>query len=191
MSDEGRVWRVCGISGSLRKASYNSAVLRAAAELAPAGMSIIPFERLGDVPLFNQDVEAAGDPEGVTALKQAIRQADALLIATPEYNGGVPGVLKNALDWASRKGVDEAAALAGKPAAVLGASPGRLGTARAQPQLRQTLAGAGAIVMPKPEVHFMSVSGQVTDGVLVDETARGIVTSLLESFADWIPRTQS
>jgi chromate reductase len=154
-------------------------------------MSIIPFAGLGDVPMFNQDVEAEGDPAGVTALKQAIRQADAVLIATPEYNSGIPGVLKNALDWASRKGADEGAALAGKPAAVLGASPGRLGTARAQPQLRQTLAGAGAIVMPKPEVHFMSVSGQVADGVLVDEAARGIVSSLLEAFAAWIARIQS
>ncbi|MDH3428145.1 MAG: NAD(P)H-dependent oxidoreductase, partial [Gemmatimonadota bacterium] len=148
------------------------------------------FEGLGNVPMFNQDVEAEGDPEGVTALKQAIRGADALLIATPEYNGGIPGVLKNALDWASRKGADEAAALTGKPAAVLGASPGRLGTARAQPQLRQTLGGAGAIVMAKPEVHLMGVGGLVTDGLLVDETARRMIAALLEALIDWIPRAQ-
>lgn len=184
------MWHVCGISGSLRRASYNRAVLRAAAEMVPGGLTIDIFEGLADVPHFNRDVEAEGDPAGVAALKGAIRHADALLIATPEYNGGVPGVLKNALDWASRKGTDEASVLTGKPVAVMGASPGRLGTARAQPQLRQTLAGAGAIVMPKPEVHLMSIGGQVTDGVLVDEAVRRVISSLVESLAEWIPRIQ-
>ena len=178
MSETTSVWRVCGIAGSLRQASYNRLILQAAQELAPDGMTIKVFDGLADVPLFNRDVEASGDPPGVSALKQAIRGADALLIATPEYNGGVPGVLKNALDWASRVGADPASVLSGKPAAVFGASPGRLGTARAQLQLRQALACSGVFVMPKPEVHLMNISGHVTDEALVDETTRRVIAEL-------------
>src|SRR5690606_18294913 len=113
--------------GSLREGSYNRALLRAAAELAPEGMTIDTFD-LRQVPLYNGDVEAAGDPPGVAALKQAIRDADGVLFATPEYNHGVPGVMKNAVDWASRP--PRAAALQGKPVALIGASPGITGTAR-------------------------------------------------------------
>src|ERR1043166_7383167 len=116
----GRPVRVCGIAGSLRKGSYNRALLRAAVELAPDGLEITVFERLGDVPLYNADVEAEGDPEPVVALKAAIRQADALLIATPEYNYGVPAALKNAVDWASRP--PSKSVLDGKPAALMGAT---------------------------------------------------------------------
>ncbi len=191
MSETKTVWRICGIAGSLRESSYNRAILRAAKELAPESLAIEIFDGLGDIPLFNQDVEAMGDPPGVTALKQSIRGADGLLLATPEYNGGVPGVLKNALDWASRKGADSESSLTGKPAAVFGASPGRLGTARAQPQLRQALETSGVIVMPKPEVYLMSVSSQLTDGVLADESARRVVSGLMEAFASWIPRIQA
>ena len=191
MTETGRVWRVCAIAGSLRNSSYNRVILLAAQSLAPGDLAIELFDGLGAVPLFNQDVEAEGDPPGVAALKEVIRRADGLLIATPEYNGGVPGVLKNALDWASRKGTESESVLSGKPAAVLGATPGRLGTARAQPQLRQALAGAGAIVLPRPEVHLMSIGGQVTDGVLVDDPARQVITSLLEAFARWIPQIQA
>ncbi len=105
---------ILGISGSLRAASFNTALLHAAQELAPAGMSIV-IHRLHDLPLFDQDVEDQGDPESVVALKQAIDQADGLLLACPEYNGGVTGVLKNAIDWASRSGRDRhTAVLAGK-----------------------------------------------------------------------------
>src|SRR5947207_14536285 len=120
-----RVVRVCGIAGSLRKASYNRALLRAAVELAPEAVQITVFDRLRDVPLYDADVEAEGDPEPVVALKTAIRQADALLIATPEYNYGVPGVLKNAVDWASRP--PGSSVLEGKPAALMGATPGHGG----------------------------------------------------------------
>jgi chromate reductase len=94
--------KVIGIPGSLREGSFNRGLLRAAIELAPAGMEIQMFTRLGDIPPYNADVDDKGNPEPVQALKTAIREADAMLIATPEYNYGVPGVLKNAIDWASR-----------------------------------------------------------------------------------------
>lgn len=188
MSEPGSALRVCGVAGSLRSDSFNLALIRAAVELAPAGVEVEVFDGLADIPLFNQDMEAQGDPVAVTALKTAIRESDALLIATPEYSGGVPGVLKNALDWAARKGIDQASALDHRPVAIMGASPGRLGTARAQPELRHTLSCAGALVMPKPEVHIMSVSGLVVAGRLVDDKAREMVGRLLESLADWTPR---
>src|SRR5689334_19794657 len=112
---------VCGIAGSLRRESFNRSLLRAAVELAPPGMTITPFA-LDPVPLYNGDVEAAGDPPGVVALKEAIGGADALFICTPEYQHGVPGVLKNALDWASRP--PGRSVLQGKPVAIVGATPG-------------------------------------------------------------------
>jgi chromate reductase len=126
--------RVLGFAGSLRRGSYNRALLRAAQELAPAGMTI-EVSDLAPIPLYNADVEAEGDPEPVAAFKAAIRRADALLIACPEYNHGVPGVLKNAIDWASRP--PRSAALDRKPLALMGASPGMTGSARGQSQLRQ------------------------------------------------------
>ena len=129
---------VLGFAGSLRRDSFNRSLLRAAAELAPEGMAISTFD-LAEIPLSNGDVEALGDPEPVAAFKQAIRAADGVLMVTPEYNHGVPGVMKNAVDWASRPPGD--AALARKPVALLGASPGLPGTARGQSQLRQAFRG--------------------------------------------------
>ncbi|HWK41182.1 MAG TPA: NAD(P)H-dependent oxidoreductase, partial [Croceibacterium sp.] len=121
--------RILGIAGSLRAGSLNRALLRAAADLAPAGVTIERFD-LMQVPLYNGDVEEAGDPPGVAAFKQAIAAADGVLIATPEYNHGVPGVMKNAIDWASRP--PRGAPLGGKPVGLIGASPGMTGTARGQ-----------------------------------------------------------
>lgn len=184
MSD---ILNVCGIAGSLRTGSFNRSLLRAAAELAPAGMEVEIFDLAG-VPLYNQDIEDAGDPAAVEALKDAIRRADGLLIVTPEYNGSVPGVLKNALDWASRKGDADSAALSGKPAAIMGATPGLLGTARAQGHLREILAGAGALTMANPKVHLMKAGDRVDDGRLVDDTSRQFVAGLMERFRDWIAR---
>jgi chromate reductase len=114
--------RVVGIPGSLREGSFNRGLLRAAIELAPAGMEIRMFTRLGDIPPYNADVDDKGNPEPVQALKTAIREADAMLIATPEYNYGVPGVLKNAIDWASRPAGQSV--LNRKPAAIMGCSQG-------------------------------------------------------------------
>src|ERR1051326_7032788 len=127
-------YRVAGIAGSLRLRSLNRALLRATQELAPSGMQIDILD-LKDVPLYNQDVEDAGAPAAVLQLREAVRASDGLLIATPEYNHGVPGVMKNTIDWLSRP--PGQSALNGKPTAIMGASPGFTGTARSQSQLRQ------------------------------------------------------
>lgn len=141
--------KVLGFAGSLRKGSLNRALLRAAVKRAPDGMTIETFD-LDDVPLYNGDVEAAGDPAGVVALKDAIRAADGVLMVTPEYNHGVPGVMKNAVDWASRP--PRNAPLGGKPVGIIGASPGQTGTARGQSQLRQAFEFTNSFCMPQPEI---------------------------------------
>jgi chromate reductase len=137
--------RVLGISGSLRGDSHNSALLRAAAERLPAGAELIPFERLGEIPPYNEDVEVGSVPEVVRDLREAIRGADAVLIATPEYNHSIPGQLKNALDWASRPAGKSA--LSGKPAATIGASTGMFGAVWAQAELRKVLGAMGGRVL--------------------------------------------
>ncbi len=124
--------KVVGIGGSLRKASMNHGLLRAAAELMPEG-STLEAHGIAGIPLYDQDVEAAdGIPAAVTVLKEALAGADALLLATPEYNGSIPGVLKNAIDWMSRPTADAARVFGGKPVAVIGASPGGFGTLLSQ-----------------------------------------------------------
>ena len=181
---------VCGIAGSLRAGSYNRALLRAAQELAPDGMEIRIFDRLGEVPLYDADVEAEGDPEPVRALKGAIAEAGALLVATPEYNHGVSGVLKNAIDWASRPA--RSSVLGGKPTAILGASPGVTGTARAQAQLRQALVFTDTPVLPQPEILVYRASDKFDDdGRLTDERTREFVGKLLRGLADWARRLGS
>jgi chromate reductase len=122
--------RIAAFAGSLRRKSYNRALIEAARELAPGGMSIEPIE-IGGLPFYNADVEAEGDPASVADFKAALQQADGVLIATPEYNDGIPGVLGNALDWASR--LPGRAPLAAKPVAIIGASPSQIGTARTAP----------------------------------------------------------
>ncbi|HVF61633.1 MAG TPA: NADPH-dependent FMN reductase [Thermoanaerobaculia bacterium] len=178
---------VCGIAGSLRRRSYNSALLRAAQELAPARMEIRVFDRLAEIPLFNEDVEAEGDPEPVQALKRAIGEADALLVATPEYNHGVPGVLKNAIDWASRPA--RGSVLAGKPAAIFGASPAVTGTARAQTQLRQAFVFTQTPAVLQPEILVYRAHEKFdAEGRLTDEKTREFVGRLLRELADWTRR---
>ena len=178
---------VCGIAGSLRRGSLNRALLRATQELAPADMEIRIFDRVGEIPLYNQDVEAEGDPEPVQALKRSIGEADALLVATPEYNHGVPGVLKNAIDWASRP--PGRSVLAGKPAAILGASPGITGTARGQSQLRQAFVFTDTPALPQPEILVYRAHEKFdADGRLTDEKTREFVGKLLRGLADWTRR---
>jgi chromate reductase len=136
---------VLGIPGSLRERSHNRALLLAAAELLPPGVELELFDGLADVPLYNEDIDHEHPPTGVRELREAIERADALLFATPEYNGSVPGVLKNAIDWASRPA--RAGALWGKTAGVMGASTGAYGALWAQADLRKTLGVAGARVL--------------------------------------------
>jgi chromate reductase len=148
-------------------------------------MTITVFDRLGEVPLYNADVEAQGDPEVVAALKSAIRGADALLIATPEYNYSVPGVLKNAIDWASRP--PSGSVLAGKPTALLGASLGRTGTARAQLALRQSFVFTQTPVLLGPEVLVGEAAKKFGEnGTLSDEPTRRSLRAHLERFLAWV-----
>ena len=137
--------RVLGIAGSLRRGSYNHALLREAAERLPAGAELVEFERLGEIPPYDADVEAEGTPEPVEALRRAMREADAVLVATPEYNHSIPGVLKNALDWASRPAGQSA--LTGTPAAVIGASTGMFGAVWAQAETRKVLGALGGRIV--------------------------------------------
>jgi chromate reductase len=137
--------RVLGISGSLRRDSLNSALLRAAAERLPAGAELIEFDRLREVPPYDEDVEAEATPAVVEELREAVRSADAVLIATPEYNHSIPGQLKNALDWVSRPAGKSA--LNGKPAAAIGASTGMFGAVWAQAELRKVLGALGGRVV--------------------------------------------
>lgn len=176
--------RVLGFAGSLRRGSYNRALLRAAVELAPEGMTIETFE-LGRIPLYNADVEAEGDPSPVVELKQAIQGADALLIASPEYNYGVTGVLKNAIDWASRPPRDSV--LNGKPAAIMGATTGQSGTARSQLQLRQAFVFTNTLALLKPEVLVPRAADKFDDqGNLTDEKTREFVRKLLDALVAWV-----
>jgi chromate reductase, NAD(P)H dehydrogenase (quinone) len=185
MSQE-RDLAVLAFAGSLRRGSYNRALLRAAREVAPAGMTISIFE-INDVPLYNADVEAAGDPDPVARFKQAIREADGLLIATPEYNHGVPGVTKNAVDWASRP--PRQSPLDGKPVAILGASPGVTGSARGQSQLRQAFEFTNSYCMPQPEILVYRAHEKFdAEGRLTDEKTREYLGKFLVAFGQWIRR---
>ncbi len=178
--------RVLAISGSLRKASFNTGLLRAAREIAPDGMEITIFD-IKDLPFYNGDIEALGDPASVISLKSAIHDADALLFATPEYNWGTSGALKNALDWASRD--REEGSLMGKPATIIGAG-GRAGTARAQMQLREILAELGSVVMVKPGVLVQAFAPPRFDaeGNLIDEETKDLLGKHLDEFTKWILR---
>jgi chromate reductase len=178
--------RIVAMSGSLRKASYNRAILFALADVAPSGVAI-EIQPIGEIPLFNQDVEAEGIPEPVQRLRDAITAADAVLVATPEYNAGMPGVLKNAIDWVSRP--PGRSVLQAKPAAIVGVTPGQLGTARAQGQLRAAFEFCAAPVMPAPQV-FVSLARDKfdADGRLTDEKTRAYLKTFMAAFVRWIER---
>ncbi|GAM98597.1 NADPH:quinone oxidoreductase [alpha proteobacterium U9-1i] len=177
---------VLGIAGSLRKGSLNRALLRTTQKLAPDGMRIAIHD-LDDVPLYNGDVEGAGDPPGVVAFKDAIRAADAVLMVTPEYNHGVPGVMKNAVDWASRPA--RGAPLGGKPVGIIGASPGQTGTARGQSQLRQAFEFTNSLCMPQPEILVFRAHEKFdAAGELTDETTAKYLRAYLEALKVWALR---
>jgi len=176
---------ILGIAGSLRKASYNRAALRAAQQLTPESAKIEIFE-LDGIPPFNQD-EEANPPGKVTLFKSRIRAADAILFVTPEYNYSIPGVLKNAIDWASRPYGDSA--WEGKPVAVMGASGGPQGTARAQYHLRQTFVFLNMFPVNRPEVMIGNAQQRFDEqGNLTDETSRKLMRQLLENLVAWTQR---
>jgi chromate reductase len=173
---------ILGIAGSLRNGSYNKMLLNAAAGLLPEGAVLEKFDLEG-IPVFNADLENSL-PGRVTELKAKIAAADAVLIVTPEYNYSVPGVLKNAVDWASRPYGSNS--FEKKPVAIMSASPGMFGGARAQYHLRQTLISIGAFAMVKPEVFVAQVNNKFgPDGKLADADTEKHVMSFLESFARW------
>jgi len=175
--------KILGIAGSLRKDSLNKSLLKAAVELKPDYMEIEIFD-ISEIPLYNEDVQTNGDPETVKLFKQKIAKADALLIATPEYNYSIPGVLKNAIDWASRPVTDSP--LNGKPLAIMGAG-GRMGTVRAQAHLRQAAIFTNMLALNKPEVLVATAREKFDkDGKLTDERTRTQLKKLLDAFAEWI-----
>ena len=178
--------RVLGISGSLRRASWNTLLLRAAQKLAPEGMTI-DITEIRDIPFYDGDVEAGpGIPAEAVAFREKIRAADALLIASPEYNASVSGVLKNAIDWASRPPHQP---LDGKPVAIFGASPGAFGTVRGQAHLRQILANVNGLVLVQPVVAVGNAAQRFdTEGNITDEATRDFVITMLAKLADWTRR---
>src|SRR5215472_9813157 len=163
-------FRILAVAGSLRQGTYNRGLLRAAEELAPDWVEVEFFD-ISQLPFFNEDGEAAGDPEPVRRFKEAITASNAVLIATPEYNGAVPGVLANAIDWASRP--TGSSVLRNKPVAVMGAVLGRSGSANAQAALRGVLSRVGAVVVPDPQVLVPHASRLFDEQVNVrDEATR-------------------
>jgi chromate reductase, NAD(P)H dehydrogenase (quinone) len=175
--------QILAIPGSIRAASLNRRLLEEAQRVAPDGIGVIIAD-IHDIPLYNSDHDPAdevGVATSVVRLRQQIRAANAVIIATPEYNHGIPGVLKNALDWASRP--FGKSALIGKPAAVIGGG-GMTGGVRAQVQLRQVLSGSGMLVMSRPEM-LLRFGEVFKDGVLVDEKVLENLQKVLSSLADW------
>jgi chromate reductase, NAD(P)H dehydrogenase (quinone) len=180
--------RVLAIAGSLRRGSYNRMLLEAAVDCAPPGTVIRIYEEMASIPLLDQDLELATGgrgPDSVRRFRRQVARADGLLIATPEYNHSIPGVLKNAIDWLSRPGPEEV--LIGKPVAVVGASSGRWGTRLAQAALRQVLFATESLVMPKPALFVREAEGLFDEaGQLLDHPTRHGLETLLTAFATWI-----
>jgi chromate reductase len=177
--------RILGIAGSLRRESYNRATLRAATILVPEGATIETFE-LDGIPGFNQD-EEQDPPAKVVELKRSIREADAILFVTPEYNYSVPGVLKNAIDWASRPYGDSA--WNGKPAAIMGASIGSIATARAQYHLRQMMVFLNMFPINQPEVMIGNAQERFdSQGNLTDDATKEFIRQLLQNLMEWTRR---
>ena len=181
-------YTVLGIAGSIRAGSANRGLLREASRLLPSGMKLEFFD-LAPIPLFNEDVRVAGTPESVKELKRRLAAADGILFSVAEYNYSLSGVLKNAIDWASRP-VEESP-LAGKPIAIMGAGGG-LGTARAQYHLRQVAVFTDMLPMNKPEL-MVSKSWERFDkeGNLLDETVRPQLQAFLAAFSGWISAVQA
>jgi chromate reductase len=178
--------QVLGIAGSLRKDSFNKALLKAAKLLVPLNMEINIYS-LSDIPLYNEDFRSIEEPLSVKKLKDNIRASDGLLIATPEYNYSIPGVLKNAIDWISRPPADSP--LNNKPLAIMGATGGISGTVRAQLHLRQVAVFTNMITMNRPEILIQKANEKFDkDGNLIDAVTNEHIKKFLVSFAEWIHR---
>lgn len=183
---DSRQFKVLGVSGSLREGSYNTMLLRAAAEVAPDGMAV-EIADISDLPMYNADVEREeGFPESVRRFRGQLEGADGLLFATPEYNYSVTGAMKNAIDWASRR----PSPLDYKPAAILGAGGGS-GTARAQRHLRDILKHNDLRVVTEPEVLVARARQFFSDGRLTDNTVRAEVRALLEALLETLERAEA
>nr|WP_298412269.1 NAD(P)H-dependent oxidoreductase [uncultured Halomonas sp.] len=180
--------KVLGISGSLRKGSYNTAALRAAQDNAPDDMSF-EFADLSQIPLYDHDQREKNVPAAVTQLVEQVKAADALLFATPEYNYSMPGVLKNAIDWVSR---EQPQPFAGKPAAIMSASTSILGGPRAQYDLRRSMVFLDMHCVNKPEVMIASAHERFdAEGRLTDEATREFITKLVTALSDWTRKLQA
>src|ERR1039457_7466499 len=178
-----RPLNILGIAGSLRKTSYNRGLLRAAQQLAPDGVSVESFD-LDGIPLYNQDDDGS-PPARVTEFKARVRAADAILFVTPEYNYSIPGVLKNAIDWASRPYGDSA--WEGKPVAVMGASIGPMGTSRAQYHLRQMFVFLNMFPLNRPEVMITNAAQRFDEaGNVKDEETKSHIQKLLAALVAWV-----
>jgi len=179
------VVKTLGISGSLRKGSYNSAALRAAGELLPEGMTL-EIADISQIPLYNDDVRAAGYPPVVQKFREQIAVADALLFASPEYNYSISGVLKNAIDWASRPPDPP---VVGKPVAIIGATGGMWGAQRAQYHLRQCFVFLNMFPVNKPEVFIAQAPSKFDpQGKLTDQPTRDVIAQLMVALRDWTRR---
>lgn len=188
---ENQTQRIVALAGSLRRNSFNRRLIEAAAELAPPGLEVCVYADLASIPLFDEDLEQEtdGGPEGVRHLRQEIAAADGLLIATPEYNQSIPGVLKNVLDWLSRAAPDEV--LAGKPVAIIGATAGRWGTRLAQAALRQVLYATGSLVLPSPNLYAAGAERLFDPaGKLIDSATSKHLFAVLMAFTVWIDRSR-
>ena len=187
MTETNTPLRIVALAGSLRRGSWNRRLLEAARELAPAGVQVDIVE-LGDIPLYDADHDTEETrPASVRRLKQLVAEADGVLVATPEYNHSVPGVLQNAIDWASRPAMKSP--LADKPVGIMGASPGALGAARAQQHLKLVLMATLAQVLPHPGVSVgLAAEKFDAEGRLVHEPTRQFVAAYLAAFAAWIRR---
>ena len=177
---------ILAICGSLRAGSLNRALLVAAQELAPADMRITIYDGLRDLPHYDADIDGPKQPDSVVKLKDAVRAASGLLLACPEYNYSVPGLLKNAIDWVSRPPAETP--LRGKPTALLGAAGGMSGTIRSQLHMRQILVFTQTPVMLAPEVLIPKANDRFENGKLVDQSTRELVKRMLEAFAEWTRR---
>jgi chromate reductase len=179
-------FNVLALVGSLRATSTHRVLFVAACELAPAGLAVSEFAGLGDLPLYNGDLDVEPRPESVEALAAAMRASQGILLVSPEYNYSIPGVLKNALDWMSRGG--PRAPLRGKPVAIMGGSSGISGGMRMQYHLRQSLVFTDNPVLVQPEVILPRIQERIVDGRLADESTRALVAKQMVAFETWIGR---